>query len=42
MTVRGYQSDLQLFLRWYESPALERLSVLDVRNYQRQLAGGVA
>jgi site-specific recombinase XerD len=39
MTVRGYQSDLQLFLRWYESPALEQLSALDVMNYRHHLAG---
>ena len=39
MTVRGYHSDLQLFLRWYESLALEQLSAVDVRNYRRHLAG---
>jgi site-specific recombinase XerD len=39
MTVRGYQSDLQGFLRWYESPALEQLSAVDVMNYRRHLAG---
>jgi integrase/recombinase XerC len=40
MTVRGYQSDLRLFLRWYESPALEKLTAVDVMNYRRHLSGG--
>jgi integrase/recombinase XerC len=29
-----------LFLRWYESPALEKLTTVDVINYRRHLAGG--
>jgi len=40
MTVRGYQSDLQLFLRWYASPALEKLTAVDIMNYHRHLTGG--
>jgi site-specific recombinase XerD len=40
MTVRGYQSDLRLFLRWYESPALEKLTAVDIMNYRRHLTGG--
>ena len=39
MTVRGYQSDLQLFLRWYAFRALEKLSAVEVMNYRRHLAG---
>jgi len=39
ITVRGYHSDLQLFLRWYESPVLEKLTTVDVINYRRHLAG---
>jgi site-specific recombinase XerD len=39
MTVRGYQSDLQSFLRWYESRVLEQLTIVDVMNYWRHLAG---
>ena len=40
LTVRGYRNDLQLFVRWYESPALEKLTAVDVMNYRRHLAGG--
>ena len=40
MTVRGYQSDLRLFLRWYASPALEKLTAVDIMNYRRHLSGG--
>jgi site-specific recombinase XerD len=40
MTVRGYQSDLRLFLRWYDSPALEKLTAVDIVNYRRHLSGG--
>jgi integrase/recombinase XerC len=40
MTVRGYQSDLLLFLRWYKSPALEKLTAVDIMNYRRHLTGG--
>lgn len=39
MTVRGYRSDLDLFLRWYESPALDKLTPVDVLNYRRHLTG---
>jgi hypothetical protein len=35
MTVRSYQTGLQLFLRWYASPALEKLTALDIMNYRR-------
>jgi site-specific recombinase XerD len=37
MTVRGYESDLQSFLRWYESRVLEQLTIADVMNYWRHL-----
>jgi integrase/recombinase XerC len=40
MTVRGYQSDLRLFLRWYGSRALDKLTAVDVMNYRRHLSGG--
>lgn len=40
MTVRGYQSDLRLFLRWYASPELEKLTAVDILNYRRHLSGG--
>jgi site-specific recombinase XerD len=39
MTVRGYESDLQSFLRWYESRVLEQLTIADVMNYWRHLGG---
>jgi site-specific recombinase XerD len=38
-TVRGYRSDLQVFLRWHASPALEKLTPVDVMNYRRHLSG---
>src|SRR3954465_13257974 len=38
LTARGYQSDLRLFLRWYESPALEKLTAVDLMNYRLRLA----
>jgi hypothetical protein len=34
MTLRSYQSGLQLFLRWYASPALEKLTAVDIMNYR--------
>jgi len=38
-TLRGYRSDLELFLRWHASPPLETLSPVDVMNYRRHLSG---
>jgi site-specific recombinase XerD len=40
LTARGYRSDLRLFLRWYESPALEKLTAVDLMNYRRHLSSG--
>jgi integrase/recombinase XerC len=41
VTVIGYPSDLALFLRWYDSPALHQLTPVDVLNFRRHLAGAV-
>lgn len=39
VTLRGYRSDLGLFLRWHDSPSLEKLTAGDVMNYQQHLSG---
>lgn len=35
----AYRSDLESFLRWHDSPTLEKLTPVDVMNYRRHLSG---
>jgi integrase/recombinase XerC len=39
VTVRGYRSDIEVFLRWYEAAPLHKLTPVDLVNYRSHLAG---
>jgi len=38
LTLRGYENDVDDFLRWYGAAALEQLSVVDLMHYRQHLS----